>query len=61
MSITIFWNVDGRFKRAYCLHHQGAHRHDDGDTKHLSNFGQILQDRTAQYPEVIFIVAAVRT
>jgi hypothetical protein len=43
MKFRVFWDVapcslvgvDQRFTDAYCLHHEGDDRHDDGGSKHL--------------------------
>jgi hypothetical protein len=39
-----------RLRGACCLHQQGRHRPDDGDTKHLRNVGKLLPKYTAQHP-----------
>jgi hypothetical protein len=58
VKITVFWDVAPcslaevyqRFGDACCLYHQGAHRPDDGGSKHLWNVGKLLPDYTSQVP-----------
>jgi hypothetical protein len=56
MKIAVLWHVapcslvdtDRRFRRAYCLHHQGDDP-DDGGNKLLCNVGQYLPDYTVSH------------
>jgi hypothetical protein len=58
MKTTVSWfvpkcslvEIDGRFRGAYCLHHQDDDGPDDGGNKHCLNVGQFLPDYTAQHP-----------
>jgi hypothetical protein len=55
MKFTAFWDmalcriieVDRYFRLAYCLHHEGYDRPDDGDSKHFWNVGLLLRDYVA--------------
>jgi hypothetical protein len=54
--MAVFWDsaprslveIDGNFRRAYCLHH---YRPDDGGSKLLSNTGQFLPATSYNDPE----------
>jgi hypothetical protein len=55
MKFGVFWDretcshveVGQRFRSAYCFHHQGYHRPDDGGSTHLLNVGQPKSDYKA--------------
>jgi hypothetical protein len=58
LEMTVFWDVapcslieiDRRFGRAYCLHHEDDDSAGDGGSKHIWSVGQFLRDNTAQHP-----------
>jgi hypothetical protein len=58
LKMAAFWyitscclvEVDLRLRCAYCHHHQGTHRPNDGGSKHLWNVGKLLLDYTEQEP-----------
>jgi hypothetical protein len=58
LKMTVFWDVAPcrlvevyrRFRGAYCFHHRGNHRPDDGGCKNLRNVGKFIPDNTAQQP-----------
>jgi hypothetical protein len=62
MKFRLFWgvlpcsqvDVDRRFRGAYCFHHQGYGRPDDGGSPHLWNVGQHLLDYTAVHPRILY-------
>jgi hypothetical protein len=44
MEMTVFWDavqyclvkIDQHFRGAYCFHHQGYRRRDDGESKYIN-------------------------